>query len=417
MRISQQPNWPNQEELLEVLNELNNLPALVFSEETRKLRQELVEAELGNSFVLQMGDCAESFKNCNGPYIHDYLRIFNLLTLALDRKLTKKIIRIGRFAGQYAKPRSSEYEVIDDVKLVSYKGDNVNSATAEYSQRMPNPRRLVEGYFRAGVSLNLLRAFNSGSYNSSNNLNDWQLNYINSSEEFAAFLNEYYFTISDNTEIKNFGSIYTSHEALLLQYENCFTRVDTVKGGLYNCGAHFLWLGERTRYLDSEHVSYLSKIENPVGVKVGPSTSADELNSILQRLNPSNLRGKIILIFRLGAINIDSKLPFLLDGLQDRNCTLMVDPMHGNTRTVDGRKTRLFDDILNETNSFGKILKSKNLHFGGIHLELTAEAVTECVGGFNSMFNDNLEMNYVSDVDPRLNGAQGLDLISKVDFS
>ncbi|MHA1381641.1 MAG: 3-deoxy-7-phosphoheptulonate synthase class II [Candidatus Helarchaeota archaeon] len=418
--IRQQPQWPDKNKLNEVLSKLKGLPSLVFSEETRRLKKELTKVNTNKNFILQVGHCSESFTDCNGPKIHNYLRILLQMAIVLEYKTRKKVIKIGRIAGQYAKPRSSDFEVIDGEKIPSYRGDIINDFGPTSESRTPKPEKLLEGYYRSASTLNLIRAFTQGGYSDINNLSDWKEHFF--SEEISNL--EYYRTFEKDisNSLKNTNKflqktkkrdiIFISHEALLLDYEEVFTRIDTIKGGYYATSAHLLWIGDRTRQLDGGHVEFVRGIGNPIGIKIGPSYKLNEIIKIIKKINPKNEEGKIVLIMRLGVNRIDSMLRPLIRAIKD--CDLQViwicDPMHGNTFKYNNYKVRSFKDIVSETSLFFRICKEEKVVPGGIHLEITEEYVTECIGGLCGLNLSNLSDNYVSKVDPRLNAAQALEM-------
>jgi 3-deoxy-7-phosphoheptulonate synthase len=417
--LVQQPSWPNSDELNTSLNTLEKLPALVFSGETRNLRKFLTEVEKGNSFIIQAGNCAESFDDCHGPEIHNFMRIMHFMAEILNETLKLPIVKIGRIAGQYGKPRSSNNEVINGQTMPVFRGENVNSCNANIFDRTANPNRLIEGYFRSAATLNLIRAFTQGNYSKENYRSDWfdfpYSGNVTNSNLFERYKKGMINVMSKSTTDK-LSEIFISHEALILDYESAFTRIDTTTGGVYNTSAHFLWIGDRTRFLNSAHIEYIRGIENPIGIKVGPNYKASELIQIIKEINPLNESGKVLLILRFGLNDINDLLPSLIEIVRNQclNVCWMVDPMHGNTKTVNGRKVRYFDDILSETISFFDICKLHNVSPGGIHLEMTSKLVTECIGGYLGVDKKELEYNYQSLVDPRLNGSQVIELILEI---
>ena len=417
--LKQQPIWPNQNELNNSIKTLEKLPSIVFSGETRNLRKLLNEVEQGNSFIIQAGNCAESFEDCNGPEIHNFLRIMNFMDEILTKTLKMPIIKIGRIAGQYAKPRSSDSEIVNGKELPVFRGENINSFEDNLIARIANPNRLIEGYFRSVATLNLLRAFTQGNYSAENYRNDWFHFPYSEIITKSKLYNKYMQGMKDVMNKSSFdkvSEIYVSHEALILDYETSFTRIDTTQGGYYNTSAHFLWIGERTRYLNSAHIEYIRGIENPIGIKIGPNYITTEVIKIIKDVNPKNDKGKVVLILRLGFNNINHILKKLIDSINEHklNVIWMVDPMHGNTKNISGRKVRFFDEILKETISFFDICYSENIFPGGIHLEMTSKLVTECIGGSLGVDNEELEYNYQSLVDPRLNGSQVVELLLEI---
>lgn len=410
----QQPVWPDIHEYDRLLNKLKELPSLVFSGETRNLKEQLIKVSEGSAFILQAGNCAESFSECNGHEIHNYMRIMWAMTDIIEKKSGKQVIKIGRIAGQYAKPRSSDTELINDQLIPVYRGDNVNSPEPTLLDRTPNPERLLEGYYRSVATLNLIRAFNQGNYSEENYRSDWyEFPYsqeIKNSTVFKRY-SEGLSKIKFNDYEKNKG-FYISHEALLLDYEEAFTRIDTTVGGYYNTSAHFLWVGDRTRGLDSAHIEYLKGIGNPIGIKIGPQFTTFEIIEIINRINPNNEMGKVILIVRFGKEKIHQLLPVLINAIKENglNVIWMIDPMHGNTFQLNEKKVRDFSVILSEINSFFTICHSFHVVPGGVHLEITSKLVTECIGGTNGVLSSDLNTNYESKVDPRLNGSQAIEL-------
>lgn len=417
--IVQQPIWPDPDELNNSINILEQLPALVFSGETRNLRRTLIEVEKGKCFIIQAGNCAESFEDCHGPEIHNFIRIMNFMAESLNESLKLPIVKIGRIAGQYGKPRSSENEIINGQSMPVFRGENVNSSNENVRDRTANPNRLIEGYFRSVATLNLIRAFTQGNYSGESYRSDWfdfpYSENITDSDLFKRYMEGMRNVISKSSSDK-LSDIYISHEALILDYESAFTRIDTTSEGYYNTSAHFLWIGDRTRFLNSAHIEYIRGIENPIGIKVGPSCNTSELIQIIKKVNLQNDSGKVVLVLRFGVNDINNLLPILIQRImQDKlNVSWMVDPMHGNTKTVNGRKVRFFDDILSETISFFDICNMHNVSPGGIHLEMTSKLVTECIGGNLGVDKNEIEYNYESLVDPRLNGSQVIELLLEI---
>lgn len=420
-KASQQPIWPDSEHLERVINELKTLPALVFSAESRRLKKSIGSVNDGSHFILQAGNCAERFTDCNGLKIHNFLRIFQQMSLILRLKSSKEIISIGRIAGQYAKPRSNSYEIIDGVKFQSYRGDNVNKQEITQDSRRPNPDRLVDGYFRSAATLNLMRAFISGGYSDIKNLNDWGHHFFSeevlSDKNYIALLNELNSLknqqIKTDIALKNNGTdFYCSHEGLILDYETAFARLDTIAGGYYSTSAQFLWIGERTRKIDEAHVEFFRGIKNPIGVKIGPQTEAKDLIKLIEILNPNNEEGRLTLIVRIGSNEIEKIFPSLLQKVTNSGAEVvwMTDPMHGNTFSHGDFKVRSLENIKEEIRQFINICYSYNVNPGGVHLELTDEDVTECIGGVLGLSLNDLPKNYLSSVDPRLNAAQAVEL-------
>ncbi|OXU15578.1 3-deoxy-7-phosphoheptulonate synthase class II [Sedimentisphaera salicampi] len=422
--IKQQPLWPNQNLLNDVFNKISKLPALVFAGETRSLETEIADAASGKTFILQAGDCSEEFSRCNGVEIHDLLKVILQMSIILSYAGERKVVKIGRIAGQYAKPRSSSFENINGISIPSYRGDMVNCFEPSAEARRPDPNRIIEGYFRSAATLNLVRAFTSGGYASLENVHGWSeaschcygsnIKYedlVKGIKKTLAFMDS--IGIGKKIPQLNQTSFYTSHEALLLDYEEALTRIDTTTGKWYDTSAHMLWVGDRTRQPEGAHVEFLRGVHNPIGVKVGPAFEIDELKSVLAKLNPTNKKGRISLITRLGACKIKDILPELVREISREgiNVTWICDPMHGNTfKGSSGKKTRRYEDIIREIREFWEILKSEGSVPAGLHLELTGNAVTECIGGNSKICFSDLELNYRSTCDPRLNAEQAVEL-------
>ena len=418
--IRQQPDWPDKKRFMEVIDKLKRLPSLVFSGETRKLGSELVGVNQGKNFVLQIGNCSECFSDCHGPKIHNFLRMFLQMAMVLEYKTNKKVIKIGRIAGQYAKPRSSNFELINGEEIPSYRGDIVNEFSPSLKNRTPNPQNLLEGYFRSASTLNLIRAFIQGRYNDIRNLGDWEEHFF--TKEILK-LNEYKKIANDisnslENSYKNSllnrsdDQIYTSHEGLILEFEEAFTRIDTTFGGYYDTSAHLIWVGERTRQLESAHIEFISGIGNPIGIKIGPSYETDEILRLIEKVNPENIEGRLLLISRMGHEKIIEKLKPLVKEIkkQDLKVIWVCDPMHGNTFTYNNYKVRDFNHIVSEIKSFFNICKNEEVVPGGIHMEVTDEKVTECCGGITGISLSDICNNYNTKVDPRLNAAQALEI-------
>jgi 3-deoxy-7-phosphoheptulonate synthase len=418
-QISQQPEWPDADYHHSILRKLEHLPSLVFSGETRNLKAELASVNKGEKFILQMGNCSESFSDCNGPKIHNFIRIMMQMAIAIEYHSKKKIIKIGRIAGQYAKPRSSNYENVNGQKLPTYRGDIVNSSEPTMEGRQADSGRLLEGYYRSAATLNLMRAFTQGGYSEISNLADWKNHfffkeisdiqyYKNLEVELSkSFLNN---QLNSQADFQN-QTIYTSHEGLLLDYEEVFNRVDTTTGGHYSTSAHSLWIGDRTRQLNGAHVEFMRGIGNPIGIKIGPDHVVSEIVQIIERLNPENESGKILLINRMGIKNIDRTLSPLIHEVKKNQLDVIwcCDPMHGNTFSHSGYKVRAFDDMIDELKAFIRICGAEEVVPGGIHLEITGDYVSECIGGVNGLSLEDLGNNYTTKVDPRLNAAQALE--------
>lgn len=417
----QQPNWPNTDLYNEVLLKLKKLPSLVFSGETRKLSDDLSRVNIGEKFVLQIGNCSETFDDCNGPKIHNFLRLMLQIQTIIEFNTSKEVIKIGRIAGQYAKPRSSNTELINGNEISTYRGDIINDYKPNIDNRIPDPLRLLEGYFRSASTLNLIRAFIQGGYNDISNFKNWEEHYfykeIKLHEKYLSFskkVNSILEKNQNNTKNQfNSDPVYISHEALLLDYEESFVREDTTLSGNYSTTAHTLWIGNRTRQLNGGHIEFVSGIDNPIGIKIGPDYVIEEILQILTKVNPLNQPGKVMLISRMGVKQIDSKLKPLMNAInmsQSNNVIWICDAMHGNTFNHNKYKVRKFEDISGEIKSFFSICHSLGITPGGVHLEMTEENVTECIGGVSNINLSDLDINYTTKVDPRLNAIQGLEI-------
>lgn len=426
--IRQQPVWPDKSIREDTLKRLAGLPALVFAGETRMLKQDLAETLEGRAFVLQAGDCAEDFSHCNGPRIHDLLKVILKMSIIIAYAGEKKVIKIGRIAGQYAKPRSSDTETIGGLTIPSYRGDMVNSPDPSPEARIPDPRRILEGYFRAAATLNLVRAFTKGGYAALDKIRSWSEASFGSfpaSRKYDELVNDIKkavnFTAAMGIDIQspqfNEITMYTSHEALLLEYEEALTRIDTTTGGWYDTSAHMLWIGDRTRQPNGAHVEFLRGVGNALGVKVGPDFDIDDIKRLIQKLNPANEPGRLALITRFGARRIKTFLPNLLREINREGFKVvwLCDPMHGNTYTnKQSQKTRKYEDILIEMRHFWHIHKAEGTMAGGVHLELTGDNVTECIGGNRKLLDKDLNLNYQTNCDPRLNAEQSVELAFEI---
>lgn len=426
--IKQQPIWPDSRECEDILDKLANLPALVFAGESRNLKQQLSEVLEGKAFVLQAGDCSEDFSRCNGPRIHDLLKVILQMSIILAYSGEKKVVKIGRIAGQYAKPRSFDSEIIEGIELPSYRGDMINSPEPTLLARIPDAKRMLEGYFRSTSTLNLIRAFTRGGYASLDHVHSWSeanLSSFSASQKYEeidkGIRKAINFTkalgLDTSVPQLNEVNLYTSHEALLLEYEEAFTRIDTTSGLWYDTSAHFLWLGDRTRQYDGAHIEFLRGINNPIGMKIGPNHNIDEIKRIILRLNPINDAGRLTLITRFGSKNIEAMLPTLIREINNEGMKVVwcCDPMHGNTYTnSQAQKTRLFEDILDEISTFWQIHRAEGSIAGGVHLELTGDNVTECIGGNRKLLDKDLLINYQSNCDPRLNAEQAVELAFEI---
>jgi len=421
----QLPTYSDENKLNSVLDSLSSMPPLIFAGETRSLKSQIYQVQKGEAFYLQGGDCAESFSELNPNTIRDTFKLILQMAVVLTYATNTPVVKLGRIGGQFAKPRSSDFEEKDGLKLPSYRGDIINSHEFTKEAREPDPQRMMQAYNHSAATLNLLRAFAQGGFASLTQLNKWNLDFANNFEstqkyksisqkieESIKFMNACGINEKNTRELRE-TDFYTSHEALLLPYEEAFTRIDSTTGDWYNVNSHFLWVGDRTRDPDGAHIHYLSGIKNPLGLKVGPSTNIDDLKKNIEILNPENEGGRLTLIVRMGAEKIQSTFPQLLKEIDKLglNITWVCDPMHGNTSTSNsGYKTRATENILSEIKSFFEIHKSQGSIPGGVHLELTGLNVTECVGGPDEIKDENLGDRYHTFCDPRLNVNQSLEL-------
>ena len=418
-------DYPDAAALASVEQTLRGMPPLVFAGEARRLKTLLGEVAEGRAFLLQGGDCAESFKEFHADNIRDTFRLILQMAVVLTFAGGKPVVKVGRMAGQFAKPRSSPVETVNGVELPSYRGDIINGMDFDAASRVPDPQRLLQAYSQSASTLNLLRAFAGGGYADLYNIHRWTLGFVNDSPQGARYA-ELSEKISEAlTFMAAIGvtpesqpdlhrvEFFTAHEALLLGFEEAMTRVDSTSGEWYDTSAHLLWIGERTRQLDGAHVEYFRGIKNPIGVKVGPTVEPDELLRLIDVLNPKNEAGRLTLYGRFGSDKIEARLPRLMEATKrsGRSVVWAIDPMHGNTLTANnGYKTRPFDRILSEVKSFVEIAKAQGVHPGGVHLEMTGQNVTECLGGARALSEGDLADRYHTHCDPRLNGEQALEL-------
>ncbi|ENO00115.1 MULTISPECIES: class II 3-deoxy-7-phosphoheptulonate synthase [Pseudoalteromonas] len=423
--ILQQPQYPDQEELKTVESQLKSAPPLVFAEETRSLFKQLEDVCEGRAFLLQGGDCAESFSDFNAANIRDTFKTILQMAVVLTYGGKCPVVKIARMAGQYAKPRSADLETIDGVSLPSYRGDIVNSFEFTEEARIPDPQRLMKAYHNSAATLNLLRAFAQGGLADLHQVNRWNMGFVAANPQKERF-QQLADKIQDALEFMEVCGInstiapslketdlYTSHEALLLGYEEALTRRDHLSGDWYDCSAHFVWIGERTRQLDHAHIEFFKGIKNPIGVKVGPEMDPDDLIRLIDAVNPDNIPGRLTLITRMGADVLPEKLPALVRRVQQegRKVIWSSDPMHGNTeKATSGYKTRSFDNIMREISQFFAVHKAEGSYAGGIHLEMTGQHVTECTGGAYGLSDDDLAQRYKTQCDPRLNADQVLEV-------
>jgi 3-deoxy-7-phosphoheptulonate synthase len=419
--IKQQPNWPDSEAVGAASAKIASLPPLVFAGEVDVLRERLGRAARGEAFLLQGGDCAETFAGATAQNIRDRVKTILQMAVILTYGASKPIVKMGRMAGQFAKPRSSDSETRGDVTLPAYRGDIVNGFDFTPESREADPARLVEGYHTAASTLNLVRAFTQGGFADLRQVHSWNKGFAQNPanhayEKVAGEIDRAIKFMeaagADFDELKRV-EFYSSHEGLLMDYERPMTRIDSRTGTPYNTSAHFLWIGERTRDLDGAHVDYFSRVRNPIGVKLGPSTSADDMERLIDKLDPNREPGRLTFITRMGAGKVRDALPPLLDAIKSMDATPLwvSDPMHGNGLTTpNGYKTRRFDDVVDEVKGFFAAHSSAGTYPGGIHIELTGDDVTECLGGSEQIDEATLATRYESLCDPRLNHMQSLEL-------
>ncbi|MEO3387399.1 3-deoxy-7-phosphoheptulonate synthase class II [Mesorhizobium sp. CAU 1741] len=422
--IQQVPAYPDAAALAEAEKQLATYPPLVFAGEARKLKRQLAGVANGESFLLQGGDCAESFAEHGADNIRDFFRVFLQMAVVLTYAGAQPVVKVGRIAGQFAKPRSSDNETKGDVTLPSYRGDIINGIDFDEKSRIPDPARQEMAYRQSAATLNLLRAFAQGGYANLENVHKWMLGFVADSpqaeryEALAARISE---TIDfmravgitpDSHPALRETDFYTSHEALLLGYEEALTRVDSTSGDWYATSGHMIWIGDRTRQPDHAHIEYCRGIKNPLGLKCGPSLTPDGLLQLIDLLNPENEPGRLTLIARFGAEKVGDHLPKLVRAVQKegRKVVWSCDPMHGNTITAAGYKTRPFDYILKEVQSFFEVHRAEGSHPGGIHVEMTGKNVTECTGGARAIRDEELQDRYHTHCDPRLNADQAVEL-------
>ena len=425
--VVQMPTYPDESKVNSVEAKLSFKPPLVFAGEVQVLKKSLALAEKGNAFILQGGDCAESFSQFSANGIRDTFKVLLQMAVILTYGSSIPIIKIGRIAGQFAKPRSSDVEIIDGIELPSYRGDMINDMEFNKTARQPDPQRLIDGYEQSAATLNLIRAFAQGGMANLEKVHEWTLGFLNDTpetdkyreianriSESLNFMKACGLTSSSVPQLRE-TDFFTSHEALLLNYEEALTREDTITAekGWYATSAHLLWVGDRTRLFDHGHIEYLSGIQNPVGIKCGPSLEKDDLIRLLDKVNPNNETGKVVLICRMGSEKVNEHLPKLIKNIKanGKNVTWCCDPMHGNTiKASNGYKTRRVAEILNEVNNFFLVHKSEGTLPGGVHFEMTGSNVTECLGGANEVKESDLGSRYHTHCDPRLNGSQSLEL-------
>jgi 3-deoxy-7-phosphoheptulonate synthase len=419
--IKQQPEWPDPAAVAAASAELSTLPPLIFAGEVDILRERLARAARGDSFLLQGGDCAETFAGATAEQIRNRLKTLLQMAVVLTYGASMPIVKMGRMAGQFAKPRSSDLETQGDVTLPAYRGDIVNGYPFTPESRQADPRRLIQGYHTSASTLNLIRAFTQGGFADLREVHSWNKGFATNpaNQRYASLASEIDRAVkfmeaagADFDELKRV-EFYTSHEGLLMDYERPMTRIDSRNGTPVNTSAHFLWIGERTRDLDGAHVDYFSRIRNPIGVKLGPTTSADDMERLIDKLDPNREPGRLTFITRMGAGKVRDALPPLLEAIKSFDATPLwvTDPMHGNGLTTPtGYKTRRFDDVVDEVRGFFESHRAAGTHPGGIHVELTGDDVTECLGGSEQIDEATLATKYESLCDPRLNHMQSLEL-------
>lgn len=419
------PIYKDKEALESVLKKISRYPPLVFAGEARSLEKQLAEVAHGKAFLLQCGDCAESFSDFHANNIRDSFKVILQMAVVLTFGASCPVVKVGRMAGQFAKPRSQETEVINDISLPSYKGDIINNIEFDEKLREPNPQRLIQAYNQSAAALNLLRAFAQGGFANLNKIHQWNLNYVEEGqskkkfEEIAKRIDECLIFMNacgindQNVRQMNETDFFTSHEALLLPYEESLTRIDSTNGKWYDVSAHMLWVGDRTRQLDGAHIEFVRGIGNPIGLKLGPSTDVNELIKIIDTVNPENTAGRITLICRMGADKVASKLPIIISKVEKEGMKVVwtCDPMHGNTvKASNGFKTRSLSNIITEIEIFFQIHRTEGTYPGGVHLEMTGQDVTECIGGIQEIKESDLSSRYHTYCDPRLNASQSLEL-------
>ncbi|MNK20908.1 Phospho-2-dehydro-3-deoxyheptonate aldolase [compost metagenome] len=411
-------------ELARVEDELRAMPPLVFAGEARKLTQHLAQVEAGNAFLLQGGDCAESFKEFSTDNIRDTFRLILQMAVVLTFAGRKPVVKVGRIAGQFAKPRSSPLEEIGGVELPSYRGDIINGMGFTAEERVPDPQRLLKAYNQSASTLNLLRAFAGGGYADLYNIHRWTLGFADNGAgvayreladkitEALAFMEAVGVTPETHPDLSRV-EVFTSHEALLLNVESALTRLEGSSGEWFDTSAHMLWIGERTRQLDGAHIEFMRGISNPIGVKCGPTMTAEDILPLIDALNPNNIPGRLTLIGRFGHDKVGDRLPALMRAVkaEGKRVIWSIDPMHGNTlKAANGYKTRPFDRVMGEVRTFIDVAEAEGVHPGGVHLEMTGQNVTECIGGAQPVTEDELSSRYHTHCDPRLNADQALEL-------
>jgi len=424
LEVLQQPQYPDEAQVRAAFKTIANMPPLVFAGECRTLQERIASASRGESFCLFGGDCAESFSDFSANHIRDTYRVLLQSAVVMMFGGAMPIVKLGRMAGQFAKPRSANTEIVDGVELPSYRGDIINSPEPNPAARVHDPWRLVQAYNQSAATLNLLRGFSSGGYANLKRVVDWNLDFMAQSEEGSKYVDLAHrvdealqfmeaagVSSANNASMKE-TEFYTSHECLLMEYEEALTRVDSTTGLWYDCSAHFLWCGERTRQLDNGHVEFLRGIGNPIGVKVSDKMPPADLVTLVSAVNPDNVPGRVCVIVRMGATKLRKHLPALLDVIKQsgQTVTWICDPMHGNTETVSGYKTRRYENVRAEVEAFFDVHEQCGTVPGGLHLEMTGENVTECIGGGSQVSDTDLSSRYHTHCDPRLNAEQALEI-------
>ncbi len=425
MPVLQLPEYPDQQHLQQVEQQLQAMPPLVFAGEVRALRKRLAQATQGNAFLLQGGDCAESFLEFSADNIRDTFKVLMQMAVVLTFGASSPVIKIGRLAGQFAKPRTTGTETIDGLELPIYRGDIINGTEFSEKSRIPDPERMLKAYHQASSTLNLLRAFAQGGLASLEQVHAWNLDFVSSSpqselyshmadriDESLAFMKACGISAEHSSAIRE-TDIYTSHEALLLPYEQALTRQDSLTGDWYDCSAHMLWVGDRTRQVDGAHIEFVRGIQNPIGLKAGPTLPPEDLLRLIDLVNPDNEPGRLNIIVRMGADKVEDGLPALIRAVQKegRHVLWSCDPMHGNTfKASNGYKTREVSRVLREVEQFFGVHQAEGSYAGGVHFEMTGQNVTECMGGARPVTEASLGNRYHTHCDPRLNADQALEL-------
>jgi 3-deoxy-7-phosphoheptulonate synthase len=427
--IRQVPGYANQNALNDVEETLRRFPPLVFAGEARRLKDRLADVSQGKAFLLLGGDCAESFAEFHPNNIRDTFKVLLQMAVVLTFGASCPVVKVGRMAGQFAKPRSSDTETQNGVTLPSYRGDIINSLDFDGTGRQPDPQRMVQAYSQSAATLNLLRAFAQGGYADLHRVHAWNQDFVADSpqgERYRELANRLTETLdfmaacglnSDTTPQIRETEFYTAHEALFLAYEETLTRIDSTSGEWYDCSAHMVWIGDRTRQLDGAHVEFMRGLKNPIGMKCGPTSDPDDLLRLIDRLNPKNEAGRLTLITRMGADQVEAKLPPLIRAVrrEGKEVVWCIDPMHGNTITSStGYKTRVFGRILDEVQAAFAVHLAEGSYAGGVHFELTGQNVTECIGGAEGVSEATLSDNYLTHCDPRLNASQSLELAFEI---